>query len=149
MTNYLETTIDKFHFKVAKDRYYSEHGIWLLNEEGATRIGLSDYLQQTSGDIAFAEPEPEGTVVVRGDEIASIETIKVDLEILSPISGKIVKTNSILEMTPETINTDPYGEGWVCEIEPTDWETDRELLLNPEEYFALMTSQAEEEVKKR
>lgn len=149
MTEYLETQVDKFTFKVEKDRFYTTFGVWALLYGGTARIGLSDYLQQTSGDIAFADIQPAGTVLGTGEACASIETIKVDLEILSPLAGKILRVNPSLEMTPEVINEDPYGQGWLCEIEPSDWENDLANLLAPDAYFEIMKNQAEEELKKK
>lgn len=72
MTAYLETTVDKFTFRVADDRVYSPEGVWAKAEGGQVRIGLSDFLQQRSGDVAFAEIMPLGTVVQFGDEIVVI-----------------------------------------------------------------------------
>jgi glycine cleavage system H protein len=149
MTNYLETHLDKFTFKVAQDRHYTTYGVWAFIQEGVVRVGLTDFLQQTSGDIAFAEVQPVGTVLTVGDVCAEIETIKVDLEILSPLAGKILQLNPSLEMTPEVINEDPYTQGWLCEIEPSDWESDLAHLLDPEAYFEIMKNQAEEELKKK
>jgi len=154
MPEVLETTVDKFVFRVATDRYYSSEGVWvapLPQGEGAgvrVRIGLSDFLQQRSGDVAFAEVKPEGTVLATGDEVAVIETIKVNISLTAPVSGKVVEVNPAMETAPEAINKDPYGEGWLAMIEAADWEADRARLLDAQAYFALMKGQAEEESKK-
>jgi glycine cleavage system H protein len=148
MPEFLETTVDKFIFKVATDRYYSSEGIWAQAEGNRVRIGLTDFLQQRSGDVAFAEVKPEGTALVAGDEVAVIETIKVNISLTSPMSGKVVEVNPAMETAPEAINKDPYGEGWLAMIEAADWEADRARLLDPQAYFNLMKGQAEEEAKK-
>lgn len=148
MTDFLETTVDKFIFKVAKNRYYNEEGVWARLEGDKVRIGLSDFLQQRSGDVAFAEVKPEGTQLEFGDEVAVIETIKVDIALSSPVSGKVIQVNPAMEDAPEAINQDPYGEGWLAEIQTLDWEADRSRLLDPEAYFARMKVEAENEVKK-
>jgi len=149
VTEFLETTVDKFTFKVATDRLYNEQGMWALDEEGGrVRIGLSDFLQQRSGDIAFAEVKPEGTALAAGDEVGFIETIKVNISLGSPVSGEVLEINPAMEMEPEAINMDPYGEGWVADLKPVDWETARSALLKPQVYFDLMKGQAEEEAKK-
>jgi len=154
MPEFLETRVDKFIFKVVADRYYSTEGVWaspLPQAEGRgvrVRIGVSDFLQQRSGDVAFAEVKPEGTVLTAGDEVAVIETIKVNISLASPVSGKVVELNPAMATAPEAINQDPYGEGWLAVIEPGDWETDRARLLDAQAYFALMKGQAEEESKK-
>ena len=134
-------------FRVATDRQYTGEGIWVLAEGNPIRIGLSDYLQQRSGDIAFAQVKPVGKVLAAGEEAAAIETIKVNISLFSPVTGTVVRINPLMDSTPETINQDPYGEGWLCEIEATDWEADRKALLEPEIYFAQMKREAENEVE--
>ena len=148
MPEYLETTVDKFIFKVATDRYYSDEGIWALAEGNRIRIGVTDFLQQRSGDIAFAEIKPEGTALGVEDEVATIETIKVNVGLTSPVSGTVVEVNPAMELSPEVINQDPYGEGWLVVIEADDWPKDRDTLLSARVYFELMKGQAEEETKK-
>jgi glycine cleavage system H protein len=147
MPDFLETTVDKFIFKVATDRYYSSEGLWALANGNQIRIGLSDFLQQRSGDVAFAEVNKQGTTVNVGDEVATIETIKVNISLTSPVTGTVVEVNSAMSTAPEVINQDPYGEGWLAVIESTDWEADRADLLDSQAYFLLMKGQAEEEVK--
>lgn len=147
MTDFLETTVDKFIFKVAKDRLYNEEGVWAREEEGLVRIGLSDFLQQRSGDVAFAEVKPEGTELNFEDEVAVIETIKVDVGLSSPVSGKVVAVNPAMEDAPEVINQSPFDQGWLALIEASDWATDRSRLLDPEAYFVRMKREAENEVK--
>jgi glycine cleavage system H protein len=149
MTQYLETTVDKFVFRVATDRLYSADGIWILAAEqnnGLVKVGLTDYLQQRSGDVAFVHPKAPGTKLAAGEICAEMETIKATLDLLSPIAGEIVEVNSVLESTPEIINQDPYDRGWVAVIKVGRWEVERTKLLEPQSYFSLMQSQAEEEL---
>jgi len=148
MTEYLEVTVDKFIFRVARDRLYNAEGVWAKEENGLIRIGLSDFLQQRSGDVAFAEVKPEDTVLRFGDEVAVSETIKVDIGLSSPLSGKVIEVNPAMEEAPEAINQDPYGAGWLAVIEATDWDADRSNLLDPEAYFVRMKTEAENEVTK-
>ena len=148
MPEFLETTVDKFTFKVATDRLYNPEGVWAKPEGKLVRIGLSDFLQQRSGDVAFAEIQPAGKTVAIGDEVAVIETIKVNISLSAPLSGKVVETNPEMETAPEAINQDPYGDGWLALIEATDWETERVQLLDPQAYFAHMRLEAEREVNK-
>ncbi len=148
MTEFLETTADKFIFKVATNRYYSSEGLWAQADGNRIRIGLSDFLQQRSGDVAFAEVRQPGTSLAYGEEVATIETIKVNISLSSPVAGKVVEVNPAMSDTPEVINQDPYGKGWLAIIEATDWEADRSALLDSNAYFTLMKGQAEEEAKK-
>jgi glycine cleavage system H protein len=147
MSKVLEFTIDKFTFKIPTDRYYHREGVWALAEGDRVRIGLSDFLQQSSGDVAFAEVEPEGTDLAFGDEMATVETMKTDVVLPAPVGGTVVEVNPAMETAPEVINQDPYGEGWLAVIEAEDWESDRAHLLDPQAYFALVKELAEEEMK--
>jgi glycine cleavage system H protein len=147
MPDYLETTVDKFIFKVATDRHYTAEGLWALAEGNRVRIGMTDFLQQRSGDIAFAEVRPEGTVLKAGDEVAVIETIKVNVSLSSPVSGTIVAVNPALELSPQVINQDPYGEGWLVIVEADNWPAERDNLLDAQAYFEVMKRQAEEEAR--
>lgn len=146
---YLEAQVDKFVFKVRRGCYYTEEGIWVQLENGAGRVGVSDFLQQKSGDVAFVNLPELGTTLKQGEEMGSIETIKADVTITSPISGVVQETNREIEVKPELINEEPYGKGWLVLVEMSDFESDRKNLLTAEEYFTIMRSQAEEEAKKR
>ena len=149
MPEFLEVMVDKFTFKVAADRFYTREGLWVLPETDRVRIGLSDFLQQRSGDIAFAEVKPVGTLLAVDDEVASIETIKVNVALSSPVSGKVIDVNPAMDTAPEAINQDPYGAGWLAVILPTDWESDRSRLLDAAAYFEVVKREAEEETKKQ
>jgi len=148
MSEFLEATVDKFTFKVATDRLYSDDHLWLRMADGLVSIGLTDYLQQSSGDVAFAEPEAEGTQLAAGDILANIETMKTMLDIPSPLSGVIKTVNPRLEDEPELVNQDPYGEGWLVQLEATDWEAVQKNLLDPQSYYERMKAEAEEEARK-
>lgn len=145
MSEFLEYTLDKFTFRVATDRYYSADGVWAKNENDHIRIGLSDFIQKISGDIAFADVVAAGTKLNFGDEFADIETIKVDISLLSPVEGTVLEVNPAMDTEPEVINQDPYGRGWLAMIASTDWPADQSRLLNPLSYFDHMASKAEEE----
>jgi glycine cleavage system H protein len=150
MPDYLETTVDKFIFRVAIDRLYSSDGVWAFWVEfqgnGRVRIGLTDYLQQLNGDVAFAHVKPVGTKVAVGDEFAELETIKANVSLFSPVGGTVVEVNSNLDLAPEIINEDPYGKGWLAVIETADWESEGAKLLDPHAYLSAIRSQAEQEL---
>ena len=148
MPDFLETTVDKFTFRVATDRFYSSEGVWVKEENGHLRIGLSDFVQQRSGDVAFADVKPVGTTLAAGDEVAMIETIKVSISYTSPVNGKIVEVNPAMNDAQEAINQDPYGAGWLAQMEVADWETECAKLLDPQAYYEIMMGQAQEETKK-
>jgi glycine cleavage system H protein len=152
MSEYLETAVDKFIFRVATDRLYSPDGVWVLWIEAQgkrqVRIGLTDYLQQLNGDVAFAHVKPVGTKLAIGDEFAELETIKANVSLLAPVSGTVVEVNPDLDLSPEIINEEPYGKGWLAMIDAADWQSDRAKLLDANAYLSTMRSRAEEELKK-
>ena len=148
MAEYLETTVDKFTFKVPLDRLYTSGHTWLKEEHGLVRIGVTDYLQQTSGDMAFADVTAPGTHVESDDVLAALETIKVNLELPSPLAGLIKEVNVTLQETPELVNQDPYGRGWLAVLTPDEWPVQRAGLLDGRAYFEQMKAEAVEESKK-
>ena len=151
MPEYLETTVDKFTFKIARDRFYTRDGVWLLPSNAAAavsvRMGLTDYLQQHSGDVAFVNLKGLGTALVAGDEFAEIETIKVNVGLPSPIAGTISNTNETLGMNPEYVNQDPYGKGWLVELKPNDWDKSVADLLDANAYLDVMKLEIDQELK--
>jgi glycine cleavage system H protein len=146
MPDFLETTVDKFIFRVATDRLYSPEGVWVLEEGSRVRLGVTDYQQQLNGDVAFVHLKPVGTRVAVGDEFAEVETIKATLSLHSPVAGILVEVNGDLRRTPETVNQEPYGKGWLVVIEAGDWPADRARLLDGPAYLALIRSQAQQEL---
>jgi glycine cleavage system H protein len=152
MPEFIETTVDKFTFRVATDRLYCSDGLWVfwIQPQGGSRVrvGLTDYLQQHSGDVAFITVKPPGSRLQVGDDLADMETIKITMTLDSPVAGTIVAVNDALELHPELVNQSPYEKGWLAEIDAADWETSRTSLLDAKAYFAVMKSQAEEEAKK-
>ncbi len=142
-----ELRLDKFTFRFPRSLRYSEAGLWMRPEGSLVRLGLSDFTQQRSGDVAFANLVPAGNAVGVGDEVASIETVKVNLSLPSPVRGIIKEINSALQEFPELINQDPYGKGWIAVVQPEG----RKLLLTEtmeaEAYVELARQQAAAELK--
>ncbi len=151
MPEFLRTSVDKFTFLVATDRLYSADGVWVLevqpHDKNRVRVGVTDFMQQHNGDVAFVAIRPTGTVLSLSDEFAEIETMKVTIGLPSPVAGTIAEVNNAFSLRPETINEEPYGQGWLAEIETANWEADRGRLLDPQAYLAAVESQAGEELK--
>jgi glycine cleavage system H protein len=144
----LAVTVDKFIFKVPAGCLFSDAGVWVKVEGPHARLGLSDYAQQSNGDIAFAKVKPVGTKLGRGDEFAEIETVKVNMTFPSPVGGTIVEVNRSLMDAPELINQEPYGKGWLAVVELAEAEGALAHLLDAQAYLALVKEQAEAEMKK-
>lgn len=147
MIDTIQFTVDKFTFSIATDRLYTPEGLWAKPEPEGVRVGLSDYLQQRSGDIAFVEVQSSGTEVKAGDEIVVVETIKVNIGLGAPASGKILQVNPILEETPEMINQEPYQSGWIALMDAAHWDEDKPDLLDAQAYLAKARAEAEAETR--
>ena len=140
----LQVTIGKFIFRVKPGCMYTEAGVWAALDDatGLVRVGLTDFRQQSSGDVVFVELPATGTRLAAGEDLANIETIKVDMAVPSPAAGEVTTVNEALDDAPERINQDPYGAGWLAVLRPAIWPAPG--LIDAEAYLALMTAQAEE-----
>jgi glycine cleavage system H protein len=100
-------------------RYSSDHE-WVRREGDRVRVGITDYAQDALGDVVFVDLPDTGTAVEAGGVVGEVESTKSVSEIYAPVSGTVVEVNSDLADAPERLNDDPYGEGWICLIEPAD-----------------------------
>ena len=139
--------IDKFVFRFPRNLLYSAEGLWIAQENGLLRIGMSDFIQQRNGDIAFADVAEEGSELSAGDEMASIETVKVNFSLPAPMKGKVIEANASLQDSPELINQDPYGRGWLVILQPENLKRDLVTLMTAGAYSELARQQAEAELK--
>jgi len=113
-------------------KYHKEHS-WVRVSGNRAVVGITDYAQESLGDIVFMDlPDVDSTIEADG-EIGEIESTKATSTVISPVSGTIVKVNSELEDAPETINEDPYEKGWIVEIEMDD-ASELDALMGAEDY---------------
>ena len=145
MAEFIETTFDKFIFKIKTGYLYTNDDYWVDITGSVATVGVTDYLQKSNGDVAFVEPAAVGKSVKRGEEMGEIETIKVTLNLISPVTGKVIEVNRELEAHPELINSDPYGTGWICRIELADPEGAKDGFLQAEAYMELMKGRLQAE----
>ncbi|MFH1596435.1 MAG: glycine cleavage system protein H [Pseudomonadota bacterium] len=148
MGEFLETTYEKFIFKVKVGYLYSQEEFWANFQNGAATVGLTDFLQKAKGDVAFLETVEPGIEVKQGQEIGKIETIKATFGIISPVSGKVAEVNPEMDASPYLINHDPYGGGWIYRIELSNPEADKGQLLQASAYFENMKDKIAQEAKK-
>jgi len=113
--------------------YYTEDHEWLRLDDGTATVGITDFAQSELGDIVFVEMEPEGTELGKDDVFGTVEAVKTVSELYMPVSGTITAINGDLELAPETVNDDPYGEGWMIEMEVAD-ESELEDLMDADAY---------------
>ena len=119
-------------------RYTSDHE-WVRTEDGGRiRIGITDYAQDALGDVVFVQlPEP-GAKVEAGGSFSEVESTKSVSDIYAPVAGTVVEVNNELADAPQRLNEDPYGEGWICTIEPADASA-VDALLDAAGYQALIS----------
>jgi glycine cleavage system H protein len=134
-TEFVTVTVDKFIFRIPLvDFLFDENDCYAHISEGVARIGISDYMQESLTDIGFFEPPEVGTQVEQFGEAGTVESAKAIFEIISPVSGTIVAVNTAVVDNTGLINQDPYGAGWLVEIKLSNFEQDRELLLDGPAY---------------
>src|ERR1700690_1620811 len=112
-------------------RYTKEHE-WIKASGGAGTIGITDYAQHELGDVVFVEMPAVGTKISAGEVFCTVESVKAVSEIYAPVSGEVTEANAALSDTPETLNSDPHGAGWLVKIK----------LDNPAEVSGLMAAAA-------
>jgi len=124
---------------VPDDLRYSTDHEWARPGGARVRVGVTDYAQDALGDVVFVDLPAVGKSVSAGDVIGEVESTKSVSEVYSPVSGTVVAVNESLSGGPETLNSDPYGEGWICEIEVVGPEA-LEGLLDAAAYRQLTES---------
>ena len=117
---------------------YSDAHEWVSGEEnGHARIGISDHAQQALGDLVYVELPAVGDEISQGDSCAVVESVKAASDIFAPVSGKVIAINEDLDADPSIINSDPYGDGWLFEMELTD-DSELDDLVDAKGYAALL-----------
>jgi len=116
-------------------KYASSHEWARLEEDGTVTIGISDHAQDALGDVVFVELPDVGAHLAAGDEAGVVESVKVASDIYAPLGGEVVAVNEQLEDAPETVNSDPYNDGWFYRLQPDD-VGELEKLLSAEDYDA-------------
>jgi len=114
-------------------KYASSHEWARLEEGGTVVVGISDHAQEALGDVVFVELPEIGTTLAAGDEAGVVESVKAASDIFAPVGGEVIAVNEQLEDEPETVNADPYIEGWFFKLQATD-TAELENLLSAEDY---------------
>ncbi|MBS7639693.1 MAG: glycine cleavage system protein GcvH [Candidatus Bathyarchaeia archaeon] len=120
-------------YEVLEGLYYSKDWMWVKIEDGKVRIGVTDYAQKQMREIVFAELPSVGAQVNRGEPFGTLESVKAVSDLISPLTGKVVEVNERVSSSPEVVNEDPYGEGWLIVIEPTKLDEELKMLMNFEQ----------------
>ncbi len=123
---------------------YSKEHEWVLVEGTSATIGITEFAQEELGDIVFVELPEVGEKIVKDDPFGAVESVKAVSDIYAPVSGEVVETNEILPDNPETINDDPYGDGWMVRVELSDID-DLKDLMDADEYAEYVAQQKEDD----
>ncbi|HUG44495.1 MAG TPA: glycine cleavage system protein GcvH [Acidobacteriota bacterium] len=127
---------------VPEDLLYTKDHEWVLVEGSSATIGITDHAQDALGDVVFVElPSPEESFGAR-DVFGSVESVKAVSEVYMPVSGVVAAVNEALEDTPELVNSDPYGEGWMIQIRIEDG-AELDDLVSPEDYQQFLEEEGE------
>ncbi len=117
--------------------YTNEHECLRREDDGSGTIGVTDHAQAALGDLVYVELPEVGQDVQSGGDMAVVESVKAASDVYAPIDGTVVAVNEELADDPEKINADPYGEGWILRLQPSD-AVDESALMTPDDYQALL-----------
>jgi glycine cleavage system H protein len=117
-------------YEVPENLYYHKEYLWAKVEDGKVRIGVSDFAQKQLHDIVFVELPSAGDTITQDEPFGTLESVKAVSDLIAPISGTIETVNEELEAKPELLNEDPYGEGWLITVAPSNLDADLKAIMN-------------------
>jgi glycine cleavage system H protein len=120
-------------------RYTNDHE-WLRAQGTSWRVGITQFAVDALGDITLVDLPKEGDLVTKGQRFGTIESVKSVSDLYAPVSGRVIAINSALKDSPESVNTEPYGKGWMIDLEPTE-KSELDELLSPEAYTTHVSAQ--------
>ena len=123
---------------VPEDLQYTKSHEWVRMEDGVATVGITDHAQDELGDVVFVELPETGATLAPGDSFGAVESVKAVSDLYAPVGGEVVEVNGTLEDSPEKINEDPYGEGWILKLQISD-EGD---LLSAADYEKLLEEES-------
>ncbi len=124
---------------VPDDRRYTSDHEWVLADGSRARVGITDYAQDALGDVVFVQLPERGATVSTGDSFSEVESTKSVSDVYAPVNGSVTEVNNDLVDAPQRINEDPYGAGWICEIEMND-SSEYGTLMDAESYRQLISA---------
>ena len=122
---------------------YTTDPEWAREDDGFLVIGITDYAQDALGEIVYIELPSEGDEITKGDPFGAVESTKAVSDLYAPVSGDVVEVNEVLLDSPETINEDPYGEGWMIKVKPYDPQ-ELDDMMDFEDYTGYVEKEMEE-----
>ena len=128
-------------YEVPEGLYYTKEHEWVKLEGGNCRIGVSDYAQKSLHEVVFVDLPKVGARVVRSQSLGSVESVKAVADVFAPISGEVTEVNAELADTPELVNQQPYGSGWIAVVKPSNLEAELKNLLDSKSYADFLRTQ--------
>ena len=126
---------------IPEDNRYAKSHEYAHPEGDVAMVGITDYAQKELGDVVFIELPRVGTQLEANEEMGSIESVKAVSDLFAPVSGEVIEVNEALSDSPQLVNTDPYGDGWMIKIRMSD-QTELDALMAPEEYDEYIEAEA-------
>ena len=123
-------------YNIPDDLLYTKEHEWAMEEGTNVRVGITDYAAKTLNDVVYVTSPRPNEKVEQFKSMGTVESIKAVSEIYSPVSGTVVKVNSQLDSHPELINKSPYGDGWLIEVKPTNFASEKKSILDAKDYAA-------------
>jgi len=125
-------------YNLPDELYYSKEHEWVRLEGKTAVVGITDYAQQQLHEIVYVELPKKGSTTKQSQTLGTVESVKSVSDIFSPVSGKIKEVNTQLAESPELLNQDPYGKGWIAKISLTDFKKDSQDLLTAKQYAEII-----------
>ncbi len=126
--------MDVSGYEVAEGLLYTKEHEWAREEGGTVVVGITDYAAKTLNDVVYVACPKAGGTVTQFGSMGTVESIKAVSELYSPVSGKVLRSNSALDTSPELVNKSPYSDGWLVVVEPSDFKSEKGKLLDAKGY---------------
>lgn len=124
---------------VPAELVYTEDHEWAREEGDVVVVGISDYAQDELGDVVYVELPLVGDSVSQSNPFGVVESVKAASDLFSPVSGEVAEVNNTLEDAPELVNNDPYGDGWMIKVKPSNWDSEKENLMDAAAYEEMIS----------
>jgi len=121
-------------FRIPEGLFYTKEHEWAKEEGSVVVVGITDYAAKTLNDVVYVTSPRVNDKVTQFRSMGTVESIKAVSELYSPVSGTVVRVNRALDSHPELVNKSPYGEGWLVEVRPENFASERKVLLDPKAY---------------
>lgn len=128
-------------YEVTEGLYYTKEHEWIKLEGSNCRIGVTDYAQKSLHEVVFVDLPKVGGKATKSQSVGSVESVKAVADVFAPISGEIVEVNTKLADTPELVNQQPYGDGWIAVVKPSNLDVDLKSLLDAKGYVDFLKTQ--------